>query len=140
EGFGYDEVLQGAIYLYRDQALLETGLRNAQLLRDNGVTGLRAIDRDELVRREPALASAREKLAGALYSEQDESGDCALFSTRLGGRVAARGVSCLLGRTITGLRSDKGKVTAVATDQGDVTADAYVLALGSYSPQIARSV
>jgi D-amino-acid dehydrogenase len=140
EGFGYDEVLRGALYLYRDQKLLETGLRNAQLLQDNGVTGLRAIDREELVRREPALAAAKDKLAGALFSEQDESGDCALFSQRLAERVQARGGQFLLGRSIAGLRSEKGKVTAVATDRGEVTADAYVLSLGSYSPQVARSV
>lgn len=140
EGFGYDEVLQGALYLYRDQGLLETGLKNAQLLKDNGVTGIRAIDRAELVRREPALAAAQDKLAGAIYSEQDESGDCALFTRRLAERVEAKGATFLLNRSVTGLKSEKGRVTAVMTDQGEVTADAYVLSLGSYSPGIARTV
>ena len=83
EGFGYDEVLKGALYLYREAGHLQTGLANAKLLVDNGVAGLRAIDRDELVEIEPALAPVKDKLAGALYSPQDESGDCRRFSEGL---------------------------------------------------------
>jgi len=139
EGFGYDEVLQGALYLYRDQQHLETGLANARLLQDNGVTGLRAIDREELVRREPALAGVKDRFAGALFSEQDESGDCRLFTERLAERVAALGGRFLLGRKVTGLKSEGGRVTAAVTDQGEVAADAFVLSLGSWSPQVAKT-
>lgn len=139
EGLAYDEVLQGAVYLYRDPRLLETGLATAQLLKDNGVPDIYAIDREELVRREPALAEAKDKLAGAVFSEQDESGDCALFTRRLAEKVTARGGELLLNRAVTGLTTDKGRVTGVLTDQGEVKADAYVLALGSYSPQVART-
>lgn len=139
EGFGYDETLKGAVYLYRDQAHLETGLANAQLLKDNGVTGLRAVDREELVRIEPALAAVKERLAGALYSEQDESGDCRLFSERLAERIVARGGRFLYGRSVTGLKSERGRVVAAATDGGDVEADAFVLSLGSYAPAVAKT-
>ncbi len=140
EGFSYDEVLKGALYLYRDQAHLESGLANAQLLKDNGVTGLRAVEPAELVRIEPALAAVKDRLAGALYSAQDESGDCRLFSERLAERVVASGGRFLFGHSVTGLRQDKGRVIAAVTDRGDIQADAFVLALGSYAPQIARSV
>lgn len=139
EGFGYDEVLKGALYLYRDAKLLETGLANTRLLQDHGVTGLVAIDRDELARREPALAPVKDRLAGALYSSQDESGDCRLFTEKLAERVQALGGTFLTGHSVQGLRSERGRVIAAVTDQGDIAADHFVLSLGSYSPQVARS-
>lgn len=139
EGFLYDETLKGALYLYRDQAHLDTGLANAQLLKENGVDGLRAVDREELIAIEPALSTVKQTLAGALYSPQDESGDCRLFSERLAERIVARGGRLLFDHGVTGLRTEKGRVVAAVTDKGEVTADAFVLSLGSYAPAVART-
>ena len=36
--------------------------------------------------------------------------------------------------------TEGGRVTGVATDEGTVTADAYVVALGSYSPLLLRRI
>jgi len=40
--------------------------------------------------------------------------------------------------TISGLTVEAGRIASVATDKGELTADAYVVALGSYSPLVLR--
>lgn len=139
EQIRYDEVLDGAIYLYRDQAHLETGLATVKLLSDNGLKGISAIDRDELARREPALAPVKDKLAGALYAASDESGDCRSFTLELAKRCQALGVTFRLGESVQALRDEKGRVTAVVTDKGEVRADAFVVCLASYAPQVLKT-
>ena len=43
-----------------------------------------------------------------------------------------------MGRTITAIEGDRGQVRGIATDRGPMSADHYVLALGSYSPLLVR--
>jgi D-amino-acid dehydrogenase len=138
EGFGYDEVLKGALYLYRNAEHLQTGLANAKLLVDNGVSGLRAIDREELVKIEPALAPVKDKLAGALYSPQDESGDCRRFAEGLVAVVQKRGGQLRFGETVKRIVAENGKVAAVETDQGRIAADAVVVCLANDAPPVLR--
>ncbi|TGT27550.1 FAD-dependent oxidoreductase, partial [Mesorhizobium sp. M4B.F.Ca.ET.169.01.1.1] len=44
------------------------------------------------------------------------------------------------GTTITGIETSGDGVAQVMTDKGAVKGDAYVLALGSYSPLIAKTI
>jgi D-amino-acid dehydrogenase len=50
------------------------------------------------------------------------------------------GVQFRFGVNIKGLMSDGTRISGVRTDAGDLVADRYLLALGSYSPLILRSV
>ncbi len=87
---------------------------------------------------EPALAPFEKKLAGGLYSPNDESGDAYLFSCRLAEICAERGGIFRWGAAIGQFRSKGGRILGVEINQGLATADAYVLALGSYSPLLLR--
>src|SRR3990172_9591068 len=138
-GIAYDEIVRGALYLYRDPALFAAGVRNMALLNDHGMA-LEAIDPARCVAIEPALAAARDKLAGAIYAPSDESGDSRLFSENLARLWRDLGVAFRMGVAVQGLEADGGRVTRVLTDKGPVAGDAYVLALGSYSPLVARRI
>ena len=48
------------------------------------------------------------------------------------------GVQFRLGTTIEGLIADGSRITGVATSAGVLQADAYVMALGSWSPRLLR--
>jgi len=138
-GITYDEIARGALYLYRDPQHLKTGLGNMAVLNDHGL-GLKAADPDEIVALEPALSAAKPRLAGAIYAPGDESGDAFMFTEKLMELCRSRGVDFQLNNTIKGIATDGDRVSAIATDRGNLTADSYVLALGSYSPLVARGL
>jgi D-amino-acid dehydrogenase len=50
------------------------------------------------------------------------------------------GVEFRMGVNIRRLITDQGKISGVETDQGVITGDAYVMALGSYSPLLLKAV
>lgn len=134
-GIAFDLRSKGALYLYRDAAHLETGIATMAFLNDNGLA-LEGIDADRCAEIEPALAPVRHKLAGAIYSPSDESGDSHAFSCALVGACEAMGATFCFGTTVTGLRATGDRIEAVVTDRGEVTGDVYVLSLGSYSPLV----
>ena len=138
-GIAYDEVTRGALYLYRGDKHFAAGRRLLAMLNDYGL-GLEAIDPARVVALEPALAASRDKLAGAIYAPGDESGDCRRFTEELAHLCGTMGVVFRLGTTIRRLAAEGDRITGVETDDGALTGDLYVLALGSYSPLLARKV
>lgn len=138
-GIAYDGVRKGLLYLYGTRKTLDHGVEGAKLFQQAGLE-FEVLDSDGAVAREPALGPARDRIAGALYCPTDESGDARLFTRALADVTARQGVIFLWGRTVTGLTMDGGRVTGAMTDAGPVTADATVLALGPWSPLIARTV
>ncbi len=139
EQLKYDLIAGGALYVYRDPAAFERGIAATSVLSDGGLT-LQTLTPDEVVRREPALASARSSLAGAIFCPSDESGDAHLFSRQLAQRCEALGVQFVMDRTITGWDHGADRVTAIRTDKGPIAGDKFVLALGSYSPLLASKL
>ena len=96
-------------------------------------------DPDRCVELEPALARAKGRLAGGLYSPLDESGDCFRFTELLASAATQQGVVFSWETHVEGLSVVRGRVTAAETSHGRFAADAFVLALGSYSPAVART-
>lgn len=136
----FHHIQDGAVFLYRTQESFESGVRNTRILTDNGLT-LETLTPAEVVAREPGLQNMQDKIAGAIYSPIDESGDCHLFSQRLVEVCKERfGATFHFGATIQRIEASGDRVTKVVTDRGDFTADAYVLALGSYSPIESRKI
>ncbi len=82
----------------------------------------------------------RQKFVGALRLPGDETGDCFKFTQRLASMAEKLGVEFRYGVTIDQLRTEAGRITGVTTSLGDLNADAYVLALGSYSPVLLRGI
>ena len=79
-------------------------------------------------------------LAGALYFARDEVGDCNKFTQGLAVACAARGVQCRFGETVTEIVTQGGRVRAVVTDRGRISAVNVVAALGSFTaPLLAKN-
>ncbi len=94
----------------------------------------RVLTRDECLALEPALAHTSRPIVGGMHAFRDELGDAYLFSRALTKLAAERyGVEFRGGIAVEGLRMDTHRVAAVMTSHGDLTADGYVMALGSYS-------
>jgi len=134
-GITYDERMRGTLQLFRTQAQVEAAEKDIKVLKDGGVA-FEVLDAEACVAAEPGLAGARDRIAGGLRLPGDETGDCFKFTNALADLAAARGVSFRYGVEIGRLVMEGGRVSAVETDAGPVAADAFVVAMGSYSPQL----
>lgn len=131
-GIAYEQRSGGTLQIFRSQAQLDAVQRDVRVLEDCGVP-YQVLDRDQLALYEPALARVRDRLAGGLRLPHDETGDCFLFTTRLADKARALGVDFRFGQNIERLLSDGLRITGVRVGGQTLTADRYVLALGSYS-------
>ncbi len=136
-GIAYDERAQGTLQLFRTQRQLDSTGVDTEILRRFGVP-FEVLDRDGCIVHEPALGRVREKVVGGLRLPGDETGDCCMFTQRLAELAAGLGAEFRYATRITRLAETAGRIAGVATSSGAVLADAYVLALGSYSPLLAR--
>ncbi|WP_279478977.1 D-amino acid dehydrogenase [Aureimonas sp. SK2] len=133
----YDQRMLGTLQLFRTQAQLDASAKDVKALAADGIP-YEVLDREGCIRAEPALAHARDKIVGGLQTPQDETGDCFKFANALSEIVAARGVAFRWGRTVRRLLVEGSRATGVETDAGEIRADAVVVAMGSYSPQLVR--
>ncbi|MES5482488.1 D-amino acid dehydrogenase [Bradyrhizobium sp. INPA03-11B] len=136
-GIKYDERAKGTLQLFRYQSQLDGTRDDIAVLKQYGVP-FEVLDREGCIAAEPALAGMKEKLAGGLRLPHDETGDCHMFTQALALEAEKIGVRFNFNVGIDGLNADATRITGVATSAGMMTADAYVLALGSYSPHLVR--
>jgi D-amino-acid dehydrogenase len=139
EKLAFDRNKPGLIKLFRDPLSMKSAMQAAKLYGQLGVP-LESLDPAGCIATEPALAPIRDKITGGIHYPQDGSGDALLFTQALAERARDRGVSFLFNRRIERIVRDGDRITGVVTDQGVIAGDHYVMALGSYSTPIARSL
>jgi D-amino-acid dehydrogenase len=136
-GLEYDQRRLGILHIYRSQREFEHACNAADLMRQFGL--FRQIkSSSECVALEPALSAVGTRLAGGIHTPDDESGDAHKFTQALAGHAARVGVEFRYGVTVTRLLVDGDRVTGITGSAGEMKADATVLALGSWSPLLAR--
>jgi D-amino-acid dehydrogenase len=136
-GVHYDERTQGTLQLFRTQKQVDAAAKDIKILKADGVP-FEVLTAEECVAAEPGLALSIDKIAGGLRLPGDETGDCFKFTNRLADMARAAGVAFRFGVSITAIEKAGDRITGVQTSEGRLTADAYVLALGSYSPHLAK--
>ncbi len=134
----YDHLERGILHFFTDAKAFEHGVKASQLMNQFGLK-IEALSVRQCIELEPALASAESKLAGGTYSASDESGDAQLFTERLAALAKTRGVTFRYHTQVIDLARTNDRVTGVMVRDGngvtsELKADAYVVALGSYSP------
>ena len=136
-GIQYDQRMQGTLQLFRSQRQLDGVGKDIQVLREGGVP-YEVLDRQGCIAAEPGLAAATDDFVGGLRLPNDETGDCFKFTTALAALAADKGVQFQFGVNIGRLDVEAGRIAGVRTDRGGIFADAYVVAMGSYSPALVR--
>ena len=136
-GIAYEGRQLGTTQLFRTQAQLDAAAKDIAVLERSGVP-YELLDRAGIARVEPALAKVSHKLSGALLLPNDQTGDCQLFTTRLAEMARALGVEFRFEQNIQRLEHAGDRIAGVWIDGKLETADRYVLALGSYSPQMLK--
>lgn len=139
-GFEYDALERGILHFYTDPREFEHAIPQAALMREFGCERVPK-SAAECLAIEPALANSTVPIVGGTFTAADESGDARQFAQALAQRCAAGGVDFLYGADIQALDVCGGSVAGVQLRNGGMLkADAYVVALGSYSPLLLRPV
>lgn len=134
-GIQYDERAKGTLQLFRYQQQLDGTAEDIAVLKQYGVP-FEVLSREGCIAVEPALGDVKEKFAGGLRLPQDETGDCHMFTQALAKHAEALGVRFMFNTGIDRIVTDGARVSGVATSAGLLQADAYVLALGSWSSRL----
>jgi len=138
-GIKYDERSQGTLQLFRKQKQLDGTGEDIAVLKQYGVP-YEVLDPAGCIAAEPGLATSTVKFVGGLRLPQDETGDCHMFTQALAKEAAKLGVEFKFNTGIERLVADGAKIAGVVTSAGTLQADAYVAALGSWSPRMLKPI
>ncbi|NTY36140.1 D-amino acid dehydrogenase [Burkholderia diffusa] len=131
-GIQYEGRTGGTLQLFRTQQQLDGAAKDIAVLQEANVP-FELLSPADLKNAEPALAAVSHKLTGGLRLPGDETGDCQLFTTHLAELAESLGVKFRYNTPIDALAIAGGKIAGVQCGSETVRADAYVVALGSYS-------
>jgi D-amino-acid dehydrogenase len=133
----YDQQNRGLLQLFREQRALDRAAADVTALQRAGVR-CAVLDGTGVLRVEPGLVHTSAPLAGGIHFPDDETGDAHKFTHELASLAERRGVVFRYATTIRSIVADAADVARVVTDRGEFSADAYVLAAGSYSPLLLK--
>lgn len=127
----------GKLIVYRTPRLLD-GARSLVAYQAEHGSAQKVLDADACVALEPALAAIHKRIAGAIYTPSEESGDCARLTRGLAERLAACGnVQVRMGTAVHHLERVGGVIReAVLVDGRRIRADQFVVAAGMGSVRL----
>ena len=135
-GLRYDHLSRGILHFATDGHDFEVLARDAESARALGIVR-QVKSAPECLALEPALRESEVPVTGGVYAPGDESGDARGFTEELARLAARRGVRFRYDTAIKAIEAEGGTVRAVTIvdedEEKELRADAYVVALGSYS-------
>lgn len=131
-GIQYEGRQGGTLQLFRTSQQYENAAKDIAVLRDAGVP-YQLLESSQLASVEPALAGVAHKLTGGLQLPNDETGDCQLFTRQLAEMAKNIGVKFEFNRRVDKLLVEGNQISGVQCGEDVLTAEAYVVAFGSYS-------
>ncbi len=144
-GIEYQRMQRGIAHFYSDQKSFDGAAEAAEVMRRHGVQR-RVVSREELLRIEPALAGYGQSIVGGTYTSTDEHGDARVFTQKLAALCGEAGARLWFNHDIERIEVDGGETRAVRVrDRASgqvktVQADAYVVACGSYTTPLLKTV
>ena len=137
-GIRYDFDTRGILHLYEDGDEFKHARRQAELLRARGLD-IEIKTPEGCLVIEPALKHSIGRVVGGAYAASDECGDAQVFTRALSDLCRAQGVSFRFNVSVKRLEAARGAIERVVIDdekgiEESLRAEAYVVALGSYSP------
>jgi D-amino-acid dehydrogenase len=131
----YDELARGILHFATSDREFAQLARHAEAMRALGIER-QVKSAAECLQIEPALRHSEERVAGGVYTPQDESGDAHRFTQELARRCAERGVAFRYGTVVEAIEREADAIRLHGGER--LLADAYVVALGSYSSLLLR--
>ncbi len=136
-GIAYDHRTRGTLQLFRTRKQLDHVADDTRVLDTYGVA-YAVLDPAGCVAAEPALAGVCDRIVGGLRLTGDETGDAHVFTRGLADLCERMGVRFRYGTRIDGLETAGDAVTGVVCGSETLRADAYVAAMGAFTPRLLR--
>jgi D-amino-acid dehydrogenase len=142
-GIAYDQQTRGILQLFFSSRDFDEACAPLSLLRARGLV-LHQLTAEQCVALEPSLLHSRSRVFGGIHAPGDESGDAHLFTRRLAEQARAAGVQFRFKVNVRAIEIASGQVERIVIDDEagideSLRADAYVVALGSYSPLLLQA-
>ena len=147
-GIAFNRMEKGIAHFYVDQKSFEAAAKGSELMRKYGVNR-RMVSKDELLKIEPAFRQYGDHIVGGTYTASDESGDARVFTQELARCCRERGVQFLWSHDVLSLNAAgaaKAEIESVSVRDrisgkaSVLRADHFVVAMGSYTAPLLRSV
>lgn len=139
-GVAFDNLKLGTLHIYSNQKELDLAIAQAQYQEQFGCP-FAVLDREGVLKLEPALANTSRPILGAVHYTADESGDVHQFTVNLAEYCQQKlGVTFHYHTPVDGIDASGGAITSVRSGNTQFTADAYVMALGSFSANWAKKL
>ncbi|RQO59909.1 amino acid dehydrogenase [Paucibacter sp. KBW04] len=142
-GIEFERLERGILHFFSSQADFEAGAAGAEVMRRHGVDR-RVLNREEVLKVEPALAAFGANIHGGTFTPSDESGDAKVFTQKLAQLCQARGAQFLWEHDVLALSRqgdaiDQVQIASLLTGaKQNLKADAFVAAMGSYTPALVK--
>ena len=144
-GIEYNRLECGIAHYYSEQQSFDGAAEAAALMQKFGVKR-NILTREELLKVEPALSAYADRIVGGTFTPSDESGDAKVFTQQLAALCAQRGAQMLFNHSVERIDTSGGAASAVQVrnlangQERSLKADAYVVACGSYTTPLMKSV
>ncbi|MEO1964678.1 D-amino acid dehydrogenase [Hyphomonas sp.] len=137
-GLEYDQRTAGTLQLFRSQKQYDEAAKDIEVLQKWGVR-YELLEKRACLSAEPGLAYSCADIVGGLRLPGDETGDCFKFTDAIYQAAKSFGTDFRFGQTVCSLEGDRHGITGARTSLGVVNADAFIVALGSFSPFLLRN-
>ncbi|GGX41858.1 D-amino acid dehydrogenase [Saccharospirillum salsuginis] len=133
----YDNRKHGTLQLFRNKKQLHSIRQDLDVLDDMGIP-YELLDAEGCLAVEPGLAHGSRNFVGGLRLINDLTGDCHLFTQTLVDECRKMGVEFRFDTVIDSIKATTRNIMYVCTGSRVIKGDAYVCALGSYSPELLK--
>lgn len=139
EKIKFDYRRNGKLVIFSDDDAFADAQKTLDFQREHG-SEQAAFSKQQVLAKEPALQYIAKRIAGGIYTPSEDAGDCHHFCVAMEALLRGRGVKFLTGTTINKIERYGNSITSVHTTQGNITADAYVMALGAANASTAKAL
>ncbi|WFU40083.1 D-amino acid dehydrogenase [Bradyrhizobium sp. CB82] len=134
----YDQTTRGTMRVFPHGGRMPEFVQMCREMQEWGVQ-FEVLDQNQILEKEPCLGAVIDRYVGAVFFPDDESGDAHKFTNEIAKLATELGVQFQLNTNILEIvKGSSWRISHLSTSRGDVSADVYVLSLGSYSPILAR--
>ena len=139
EPIHFDYRRNGKLVIFSDDESFDGAKRTLDFQREHG-SQQEAFTRQQVIDKEPALTHIAARISGGIYTPSEDAGDCHDFCVAMEKLLRERGVKFMTNTSIKRITANAGMVKSIDTSRGEITADAYVMALGAANARVAKSL
>ncbi len=139
EPIHFDYRRNGKLVIFSDDESFDGAKRTLDFQREHG-SQQEALTRQQVIDKEPALEHIAARISGGIYTPTEDAGDCHDFCVAMEKLLRERGVKFMTNTSIERIVAVTGAVKSIITSRGEITADAYVMALGAANARVAKSL